>query len=236
MGTASQKRPPLPSERVTIEMEAPLDGRLGVAIQSGRRTVSTLKHEGAFAAGWRVGDVIVEVSGEAVENNEAVKAAVKRALAAHAESGEPLRFAVKRKVMPKDTSRGMLRMTPGTAGFALTVSMIDLVRQLLADFPVVLFLDGTLRAPKGNLSASAAKLLTEADLGFKAIDCSDEQYNPEVRAAVEVLAGEYALPQLFAGGVRIGNGFDIEELHKEGKLVERLELAQQMPSSLPQAS
>jgi len=227
-GTSTTSSPQ--AEQVTVEMKAPLDGRIGVSIQSGRRTVSSLRHEGAFAAGWRVGDVIVEVNGEATDDNEAVKAAVKRALAAHAESGSPLRFTVKRKVMPKDTSRGMMRMTPGTGG-ALTVPMIDLVRTLLGDFPVVLFIDGTLRAPKGNLSALAVKLLSEADIGFKAIDCSDEKYNPEVRAAVEELVGEYALPQLFAGGVRIGNGFTIEELHKAGKLVERLEMAEQMKSS-----
>merc|ERR1719223_1455547 len=100
----------------------------------------------------------------------------------------------------------MMRLTPGTDGFTLTVPMVDLVRNLVGDFPVVLFLDGTLKAPKGNLSALAAKLLAEADVGFKAVDCSDEKYNPDVRAAVEELVGEFALPQLFAGGVRIGNG------------------------------
>eukprot|EP00444_Apocalathium_aciculiferum_P023054 CAMPEP_0183431872 /NCGR_PEP_ID=MMETSP0370-20130417/55107_1 /TAXON_ID=268820 /ORGANISM="Peridinium aciculiferum, Strain PAER-2" /LENGTH=354 /DNA_ID=CAMNT_0025617685 /DNA_START=74 /DNA_END=1138 /DNA_ORIENTATION=- len=215
------------AEMVAVRMDAPLDGRLGVAIQEGRRTISSLKHEGAFAAGWRIGDVIVEVNGQATDDNAAVKAVVKAALDTHAADGSPLNFVVRRLVRPKDTTRGMLRMTPG-AGGALTVPMLDLVKQLLVDFPIVLFLDGTVRLPNGNLSALAARILANADVGFKAIDCSDEKYNPGVREAVEALAGEYALPQLYVGGQRIGNGYDIDALEKEGKLMVRLELAEQM--------
>lgn len=208
---------------VTIEMERPLNGRIGVAIVGGRRTVSRLSHEDAFKVGWRVGDVIKEVNGEAVADNEAVKAAVKQALAAHESAGTPLRFAVLRRTQPPDTTRGMLRMTPGTGG-GLTVPMVELVRSLLRDFPVVVFLDGTLRVPKANLSARAGEILAGTGLAFKAIDATDEKYNPGVREAVEELSGQHALPRVFVSGVAFCDGFKIQELHDAGRLVKELRM------------
>jgi len=94
---------------------------------------------------------------------------------------------------------------------------------------VVVFLDGTLKRPNNNLSARAAEALQEAGIAFKAIDCADERYNPGVRAAVEELCGEYALPQLFAGGRLLGNGYKIQELHEAGKLATELKLVGAVP-------
>lgn len=211
-------------ETVTIEMERPLDGRIGVAIVGGRRTVSRLSHEEAYQLGWRVGDVITEVNGEVVADNEAVKAAVKKALADNKDTGRPLHFTVKRRTRPPDTSRGMLRMTPGTGG-DLTVPMLELTRSLLGEFPVVVFLDGTLKAPNSNLSARAGEILSSTGLAFKAVDASDDKFNPGVRMAVEELSGEHALPQLFVGGVAVANGFKLQELHDAGRLVTQLRMA-----------
>eukprot|EP00933_Yihiella_yeosuensis_P042410 TRINITY_DN36986_c0_g1_i1.p1 TRINITY_DN36986_c0_g1~~TRINITY_DN36986_c0_g1_i1.p1 ORF type:complete len:289 (+),score=60.55 TRINITY_DN36986_c0_g1_i1:34-900(+) len=206
-------------ETVTIEMQAPLDGKIGVAVQGGRRTVSRLAHKDASSYGWKVGDVIVEVNGEAVPNNDAVKVAVKKALEAHSDRGEDLRFVVKRQKVPVDRSIGMIRMTPGTGG-ALTMSMADLAKSVLGDFPVVLFMEGTLKDPHSNLGASAVKVLMESGVAFKAIDCIDEKYNPGMRAAIEDVTGEYALPQLFVRGKKVGNGYKIQELHESGALKE----------------
>jgi len=228
-GTASIATEP---DTVAIEMEKPLDGRIGVAIQSGRRIVSRLSHKDASSVGWRVGDVIVEVNGAVVDDNEAVKAAVKLALAEHADRGTSLRFVVKRKAKPLDTTQSMLRMTPGTGG-GLTVPMVELTRTLTLDFPVVIFLDGTLKVPGNNLSARAAAALVATGLAFKAIDCGDEKYNPGVRAAVEELVGDYALPQLFAGGRMIGNGYVVEELQKSGELRDRLLELGAVPAEIP---
>jgi len=204
-------------ELVAIEMKAPLDGKIGVSVQSGTCIVSRLVHEEAFRMGWRLKDVVVELNGEAIGDGESLKAVVKSALEGHRASGTPLRFLVQRVAQPTDTSRGMVRMTPGTGG-SLTMPMIDLVRGLTQDFTVVLFLDGTIEQPKGNLSALAVQAVAESEVGFKAVDCSDEQYNPGVRAAVEELIGEYALPQLFVGGSWIGDGHHLEKLHSEGGL------------------
>eukprot|EP00435_Cladocopium_sp_Y103_P027552 s187_g6.t2 len=181
---------------------------------SGRRTVSRLAHKDAALVGWRVGDVIVAVNGKPVKDNEAVKAAVAEALDEHS-AGKPMKFQVRRLKTPIDRSRSMLRMTPGTGG-ELTMTMIDLTQSLLGTFQVVLFMEGTLKAPNSNLSALAVKALMETGLAFKAIDCDDEKYNPGVKAAVEdtsrsELTGQ-RLPQLFAGGRRVANGQEIQEM------------------------
>lgn len=219
--TGSISAPGAVVETVAIEMPEPLDGKVGVAIQAGRRTVSRLAHKDASSVGWRVGDVITEVNGVSVNDNDAVKAAVGSALEAHRNSGQLMRFVVRRSVVPKDTSRGMLRMTPGTGG-ALTMSMLELLTSLLGEFPVVIFMDGTIKLPESNLAASAIRALMDTGLAFKAVDCVDEKYNPGARAAVEELAGEYALPQLYVGGKRIGNGHKIQELVATGSLAATL--------------
>lgn len=205
-------------EEVCIEMKDTLNGKVGVAIQSGRRTVSRLAHKDAALVGWRVGDVIVAVNGKPVKDNEAVKAAVAEALDEQL-AGKPMKFQVRRLKTPIDRSRSMLRMTPGTGG-ELTMTMIDLTQSLLGTFQVVLFMEGTLKAPNSNLSALAVQALMETGLAFKAIDCDDEKYNPGVKAAVEELTGQ-RLPQLFAGGRRVANGQEIQELDKSS-LTEKL--------------
>lgn len=217
-------------EDVVIEMPAPLDGRIGVSVQGGRRTVSRLSHEDAYDLGWRVGDVILEVGGAATDDNEAVRAAVASALAAHAAEGKPLCFRVRRAVKEVDTTQGMLRMTPG-AGGALTMSMTELTRGLTREFSMVAFLDGTTKVPGNNLSARLAEALLALGLAYKAVDCGDEKYNPGVRAAVEELTGEYALPQLFAGGRLLGNGHALAALFEAGKLKETLLAAGAVPAS-----
>lgn len=225
---AAEGSVPSDVQNVEIKMVKTWNGRLGVNIMGGTRRVSRVLHEDAFEAGWRIGDTITEVCGQPVQNNEELKAAVKQALTQNEATGTALRFAVRRPLKPPDTSRGMLRMTPGTGG-DLTLPMKDLLRDLVYEFPVVLFLDGTLKRPNNNLSARAAEALQEAGLAFKAVDCADERYNPGVHAAVEELCSEYALPQLFAGGRALGNGYKIQELHEAGKLATALKLAGAVP-------
>eukprot|EP00928_Gymnodinium_smaydae_P098905 TRINITY_DN9308_c1_g4_i1.p1 TRINITY_DN9308_c1_g4~~TRINITY_DN9308_c1_g4_i1.p1 ORF type:complete len:318 (+),score=73.04 TRINITY_DN9308_c1_g4_i1:100-1053(+) len=209
------------AEDVFIEMQAPLAGKIGVAILGGRRTVSRLTHEDAFSCGWRVGDVIDQVNGNSVGTNDALKAAVEQALAESEATGAPLKFRVKRKAREPDTAQSMLRMTPGTGG-AISVPMVQLVRGMLSDFPVVIFVDGTINSPNNNLSARAIQALLEVGVAFKAVDCSDERYNPGVRNAIEELTGEFALPQLFISGASVGNGYATMQLHTSGELRKRL--------------
>ncbi|CAJ1328469.1 unnamed protein product [Effrenium voratum] len=129
-----------------------------------------------------------------------------------------MRFRVRRQRVDEDTSCGMIRMTPGTGG-ELTMSMLDLTQSLLGTFRVVLFMEGTIKAPQSNLSAKAVRALMETGLAFKAIDCEDAKYNPGVKAAVEELSGQ--LPQLFAAGQRLASGHEIQEMELS-ELAEKL--------------
>lgn len=148
-----------------------------------------------------------------------MKVGVKAALAANKDEGTPLRFKVKRIVRKQEepTKSKMLRMTPGGGG-GISVPMVQLARTMMADFPVVIYLDGTLSLPNNNLSARAIKLLQERGAVLTALDASDERYNPGLREAVEEMTGEYALPQLFVAGKYVGNAYKLEELEEKGEL------------------
>jgi len=211
-------------ESVSIEMAEPLDGRIGVSIQGGRRKVTRLTHKDAFDAGWRLGDVILEVNGKATPDNEAVKSAVKGALDAHSKTGSGMSFKVQRQVIPVDRSRGMVKMTPGTGG-ELTVTMTVLLQSLMWESPVVVFLDGTIQKPEANLSAKAVELLNAAGVAYKAVNAADEKFNPGVREAIEKMTGDTSLPQVFLKGGLLGNGYRLEELSESGELESLLKQA-----------
>ncbi|CAK9077393.1 Hypothetical protein SCF082_LOCUS37131 [Durusdinium trenchii] len=66
-------------------------------------------------------------------------------------------------------------------------------------------------------SASSGQALLKTGLAFKAIDCNDEKYNPGVKAAIQELTGQQ-VPQLFAGGQRVANGQEIQEMDQASLL------------------
>eukprot|EP00929_Paragymnodinium_shiwhaense_P004793 TRINITY_DN105996_c0_g1_i1.p1 TRINITY_DN105996_c0_g1~~TRINITY_DN105996_c0_g1_i1.p1 ORF type:complete len:313 (+),score=75.47 TRINITY_DN105996_c0_g1_i1:53-940(+) len=206
------------SRALDLVMQRPPGGKLGVSVTSGTRTVSSTNHEEADDAGWRVGDVIVKVGEQDVGDNDALKEAVKALIAAHKETGKPLHFTVKRRVPPPDHTQSMMQLTAGKDDKSLTIKMTRLLGWVVKDYPVVLFMDGNIRAPGNNLSARAVEALQEAGIAFRAIDCNDIRHNEGAKEAVEEMAGEWALPQLYAGGERIGNGYDVERLGKSGEL------------------
>merc|ERR1719487_392566 len=65
------------SRALDIEMAAPPGGKLGVSVTSGTRTISSINHQEAHDAGWRVGDVVIKVGGQDIADNDALKQAAK---------------------------------------------------------------------------------------------------------------------------------------------------------------
>ncbi|EOD19564.1 hypothetical protein EMIHUDRAFT_209162 [Emiliania huxleyi CCMP1516] len=104
----------------------------------------------------------------------------------------------------------MLPLTKGN-GKALTVPIESLLLGLLGDFPVVLFIDGTILAPNDPASAEAVRVLQDAGVCYKAVDCSDERCNTGAREVVAALSRNTLLPQIYARGWVGG----IEELKSE---------------------
>jgi len=94
----------------------------------------------------------------------------------------------------------MLPLTKGN-GKALTVPIESLLLGLLGDFPVVLFIDGTILAPNDPASAEAVRVLQDAGVCYKAVDCSDERCNTGAREVVAALSRNTLLPQIYARGL-----------------------------------
>eukprot|EP00435_Cladocopium_sp_Y103_P017016 s1749_g4.t1 len=67
-------------KNVQIVMDQLPKSRLGINLVHNQVTVSRVVVREAFNAGWRVGDVILEVDGKQVRSNKAVQRAVRRAL------------------------------------------------------------------------------------------------------------------------------------------------------------
>lgn len=200
-------------ETVAIEMASLPEGKIGVNIQKERRLVSRVLYREAFMAGWRVGDDVVEVNGRPVESNADVRSQVRKAIEEHGQRGTPLRFVVRRWAT-RGTTRGMVRMS-SPRGMDHFVPMLDLTLGLLQDYPVVLFMEGSLENPAAlrGPSLRAVELLDSLDVAFKAVDCADEKVNPGLRDVVQELSSDSKLPQLFVGGKHLNNGLrDASEL------------------------
>ncbi|CAK9081766.1 Bifunctional monothiol glutaredoxin-S16 [Durusdinium trenchii] len=168
-----------------IVMENLPKSRLGINLVHNQRKVSRVVVKEAFNAGWRVGDVILEVDGKQVRSNKAIQKAVQRALL---RKKLPLTFKVRRWAVP-DRSRGMLQLTKGGRREHL-VPMLDIIRGVLKEFEVVLFMEGTLKEPKTRICREVVRQLDSMGLAFKAIDCTDQKANPEIRKIAKQISGE----------------------------------------------
>lgn len=188
-------------DTVQIIMDQLPKSRLGINLVHNQVTVSRVVVREAFNAGWRVGDVILEVDGKQVRSNKAVQRAVRQALL---QKKLPLSFKVRRWAVP-DGSRGMLQLTKDGHREHL-VPMLDIVKGVLQEFRVVLFLEGPLTEPKTRLSRRVVQRLDALGLPFKAIDCSNEKSNPSIRKIAKELSGEEVLPQLFINGTHVAGG------------------------------
>lgn len=72
--------------------------------------------------------------------------------------------------------------------------MVDIVRGVLKEFPVVLFLDGTLSKPKSRLSERVVRELDAQGLTFKALKGLDISYGPWIGHRLQRRQGEPCHP------------------------------------------
>lgn len=204
-------------DNVLIIMNQLHANRLGINLVHNQQKVSRVVFKEAFNAGWRVGDEILEVDGKKVRSNRAIQNAVRRVVA---QKKLPVNFKVRRWAVP-DGSRGMIQLTNKGRREHL-VPMVDIVRAILKDFHIVLFMDGTLQEPRRRLDRQIVHELDAQGLPFKAIDCTDEKANPEIRRIVKKICGEEILPQLFINGTHVAGGRAIiaalkKKIQKGGK-------------------
>ncbi len=91
----------------------------------------------------------------------------------------------------------------------------ELIRAVLAEHPIVLFMKGTPQFPMCGFSSRAAQALTQAGAEFHAINVLAD---PQIRAALPHFANWPTFPQLFIQGELIGGCDIIEDLMASGEL------------------
>ena len=95
------------------------------------------------------------------------------------------------------------------------MTVLQRIRQILHNHPVVLFMKGTPEYPMCGYSARASAALGECGGRFHAINVFED---PELRAYLPRFANWPTWPQLFINGELIGGCDILLELHATGAL------------------
>lgn len=93
--------------------------------------------------------------------------------------------------------------------------VLERIRRIVEEHPVVLFMKGTPQFPQCGYSARAAQILEKLGVPFHAVDVLKD---PEIREGVKVFGNWPTLPQLYVNGELIGGSDIMKELYEKGEL------------------
>jgi monothiol glutaredoxin len=94
-------------------------------------------------------------------------------------------------------------------------TVIDRIKQDIADNSVVLFMKGTPVFPQCGFSAAVVQILTHMGVRFKGIDVLS---NPEVRQGIKEFSSWPTIPQLYVKGEFVGGCDIVREMFEAGEL------------------
>ncbi|TCV94917.1 monothiol glutaredoxin [Luteibacter rhizovicinus] len=95
------------------------------------------------------------------------------------------------------------------------MDVVDQIKRIMKDHPIVLFMKGTPEFPMCGFSSRAVQALEAAGAAFFAVNVLEE---PQIRASLPQYSNWPTFPQLFIQGELIGGCDIIEDLHKAGEL------------------
>jgi monothiol glutaredoxin len=98
-------------------------------------------------------------------------------------------------------------------------TVIDRIKQDIADHPVVLFMKGTPVFPQCGFSAAVVQILSHLGVKFKGIDVLAD---PEIRQGIKEFSSWPTIPQLYVKGEFIGGCDIVREMFDTGELGEVL--------------
>jgi len=98
-------------------------------------------------------------------------------------------------------------------------TIIDRIKQDIADHPVVLYMKGTPVFPQCGFSAAVVQILTHMGVKFKGIDVLTD---PAVRQGIKDFSSWPTVPQLYVKGEFVGGCDIIREMFEAGELQEFL--------------
>lgn len=106
--------------------------------------------------------------------------------------------------------------------------VLERIRRIVEEHPVVLFMKGTPELPQCGYSARAVRILEKLGVPFHAVDVLKD---PEIREGVKLFGNWPTLPQLYVRGTLIGGSDIMLELYEKGELQSILAQAR-APSNL----
>ncbi len=98
---------------------------------------------------------------------------------------------------------------------AINTTVIDRIKQDIADHPVVLYMKGTPVFPQCGFSAAVVQILTHLGVKFKGIDVLAD---PEIRQGIKEFSSWPTIPQLYVKGEFIGGCDIVREMFESGEL------------------
>lgn len=100
--------------------------------------------------------------------------------------------------------------------------IIESIKQILAETPVILFMKGTPDSPQCGFSATAIQILKACGHPFAYVNILEQ---PEIRAHLKDVTDWPTFPQLIVKGELIGGSDILREMYDEGELQEILDAA-----------
>jgi len=99
-------------------------------------------------------------------------------------------------------------------------TVIDRIKQDIADNTVVLFMKGTPVFPQCGFSAAVVQILTHLGVKFKGVDVLTD---PEIRQGIKEFSSWPTIPQLYVKGEFVGGCDIVREMFESGELGEFLQ-------------
>jgi monothiol glutaredoxin len=99
-------------------------------------------------------------------------------------------------------------------------TVVDRIKQDIADNPVLLYMKGTPVFPQCGFSAAVVQILTHLGVKFKGVDVLAD---PAIRQGIKEFSSWPTIPQLYVKGEFVGGCDIIREMFETGELGQLLE-------------
>lgn len=97
----------------------------------------------------------------------------------------------------------------------------EIIKQQIAENPVVIYMKGTLDSPQCGFSANAVRMLGAS--GASNIFAVDVLADPEIRQGIKDYSNWPTIPQVYINGEFIGGSDIVTEMHHNGELQKMLQ-------------
>ncbi len=97
----------------------------------------------------------------------------------------------------------------------MSEDIIEIIKQQIADNPVILYMKGSPDQPQCGFSARASQALMACGERFAYVDILS---NPEIRSTLPTYANWPTFPQLWVSGELVGGSDIIAEMFEKGEL------------------